>query len=184
KATKPVQPGTLARLLVDHGHLTETQGERLAGGPLPASRKSASHSGVLGLEPIGQTPAKTAKVPVKSQAEVDRAAEELGLAPLHDEPKPAAKMASAAAVGKPAAPVKPAAAPQAKPKEKLVPVVDGLMPLEELPSTATKPTAAKASQSTITKSKPTAGSTSTIAKAKSSAAPVAPLVEGLAPLPG
>ena len=56
KATKPVQPGTLARLLVDHGHLTETQGERLAGGPLPASRKSASHSGVLGLEPGFEPP--------------------------------------------------------------------------------------------------------------------------------
>ena len=182
KATKPVQPGTLARLLVDHGHLTETQGERLVGAALPASKKSASHSGVLGLEPIGETPTKPAKAPVKSQAEIDRAAAELGLAPIHEEPKPAAK-ATSAAVTKPAAPVKPATAPQAKPKEKLVPAVDGLMPLEELPGT--KPAAVKASPSTITKTKPaTSASPSTIAKAKSSAAPVAPLVEELAPLPG
>ena len=61
KATKPVQPGTLARLLVDHGHLTETQGERLAGAALPASKKSASHSGVLGLEPIGETAGETSE---------------------------------------------------------------------------------------------------------------------------
>ena len=75
KAAKPVSPGTVARLLVDHGHLTEAQGERLAGAPLPASKKSASHSSsVLGLEPIGESPSKVAKAPAKSQAEIDQAA--------------------------------------------------------------------------------------------------------------
>src|SRR6188768_671824 len=109
KATKPVSSGTLARLLVDNGHLTETQGERLAGAALPASKKSSSSSGVLGLEPIGEAPAKpappspkpVAKAPSKSQAEIDLAAEEIGLAPIPNEPKPTAKPAPTPAAPKP-----------------------------------------------------------------------------------
>ena len=176
KATKPVSPGTLARLLVDNGHLTESQGERLAGTALPASKKSASHSGVLGLEPIGEAPVKPAKPvakgPTKSQAEIDRAAADLGLALLPDEQKLGSKTAPAVTT-KPAAPAKPVLPP--KPKELLAAGIDGLMPLEELPSPVTKPAAAKA--------KPTVSTTpSTVAKNKAATPPVAPLVEGLAPL--
>lgn len=175
KATKPTAPGTIARLLVDHGHLTETQGERLAGGPLPASKKSASQSAILGLEPIGEAPAK-AKAPVKSQAAIDQAAAALGLAPIHESPKPAARPASA----KPAAPTK-AAASAATTVSGLT-AIDGLMPLEELPLATTSPKpAAKPSPSTITKAKPApSASPSTIGKAK--AASAATIVDGLAPL--
>src|SRR5258706_12495048 len=66
KAAKPVAAGTVARLLVDRGHLTAAQGERLIGGPLPpakeakpaaaAAKTSASSSSILGLEPIGPDP--------------------------------------------------------------------------------------------------------------------------------
>src|SRR5687768_3910990 len=104
KAAKPVSPATIARVLVDHGHLTEAQGERLAGTALPASKKSASHSGVLGLEPIGDVPKPpqpgpkpAAKSPPKSQVEIDRAAADLGLAPIHEAPKSPAKTIPAAA---------------------------------------------------------------------------------------
>src|SRR5689334_20183048 len=109
KATRPAQPGTIARLLVDHGHLTEPQAERLIGGPLPASKKSSSHSGVLGLEPIGPAPTKqatapkpAASAPSKSQPDIGLAAAELGLAPIHDAPK----SSPATAATKPAAPAK------------------------------------------------------------------------------
>jgi outer membrane protein assembly factor BamB len=175
KATKPTAPGTIARLLVDHGHLTETQGERLAGGPLPASKKSASHSGVLGLEPIGEAPLKAVKTPVKPQVEIDQAAAALGLAPIQESSKSAPKPAPA----KPAAAAKPPLPATAHASG--LTAIDGLMPLEELPTPA-KP-AAKSSPSTITKNKPAPSSSpSTIAKAKSAPAPAAALVEGLAPL--
>ncbi|MGI8978028.1 MAG: PQQ-binding-like beta-propeller repeat protein [Pirellulaceae bacterium] len=155
KATKPVAPGTIARLLVDHGHLTEAQGERLVGAPLPASKKSSSHSGVLGLEPIGEkpkppqpAPKPAVKSPSKSQAEIDLAAADLGLAPIHEAPKSAVK-------------TNPAPAPAPKPAG---------------PS--------KAAPSTITKAKPApSGTPSSIAKAKAAPAPAAaPLFEELAPL--
>ncbi|MFN0018054.1 MAG: PQQ-binding-like beta-propeller repeat protein [Pirellulaceae bacterium] len=190
KATKPVSSGTLARLLVDNGHLTETQGERLSGAALPASKKSSSSSGVLGLEPIGETPAKpappspkpAAKAPSKTQAEINLAAEAIGLAPIQNEPKPAAKPAPAAAVPKPTSPAKPAAAPQAKPMA-IVSPIDGLMALDDIPSAAVKP-APKPPASPPAKPKTAAaGSPSTIARSKAAPAPAAaPLIDGLEPL--
>lgn len=180
KATKPVSPAILARLLVDKGHLTEKQGERLAESALPASKQSSSSSGVLGLEPIGPTPAKPAagpkpapKVSSKSQAEIDLAAAELGLAPIHQSPQ-------AAAPAKPAPPAKPTASTPVKPKPKVATPIEGLMPLEEL-STPTKQPAAKAQPGATAKAKPAAGAPGGTGKGK--AAPTtAPLIEGLEPL--
>src|SRR5690349_17971912 len=66
KSAKPVAAATVARLLVDRGHLTVAQGERLLGGPLPpakeskpaaaAAKTSSSSSSILGLTPIGPEP--------------------------------------------------------------------------------------------------------------------------------
>jgi outer membrane protein assembly factor BamB len=137
KAARPVSPGTLARLLVDHGHLTEAQGERLAGMSLPASKKSASHSGVLGLEPIGApqpaAPKTVAKSPAKSQAEIDAAAAALGLAPIHEAPKPAPKSTPAKPMTKPAATASASTIAKAKPLPTAAPLLEGLEALSPLP---------------------------------------------------
>jgi hypothetical protein len=102
KSAKPVAPQTLVKLLVDKGHLTAIQGQKMLGTtapnsappPLPAAKKPAPAA----LEPLG---------PI----------DDLGLAPLDDlltplPPEPAAPAKPATAPAKPAA--KPAAPSPAK----------------------------------------------------------------------
>ena len=218
KSAKPISAAAVAKTLVEHGHLTAAQGERLVGAPLPAAApkeqakpaappaKSTSSSDILGLAPLGEAPVSKpappkppAKAPSKSQAEIDLLAAEMGLAPIHDEPPrpaptPSPPASKPAAPAKAAAPAKPAAPPP-RPKEKVVSLVEGLMPLDDaLVPAAKQPSAvpaatAKAAPSksaVISAGKPATASPSTITKAKAAPAPEPKLegLEPLSPLPG
>ena len=149
--TKPISPATIARLLVEKGHLTVLQAEGLLGGPLPQANKPPTPSSLpeatpmgldLGLAPLEQIPAPTGPSisNAAKPADATTALEplELGLLDLLplDEPAPAtAKVAPkvrplpAAATNKLPAP-KPAAAPLG-PSAALTPLppLDGLEPL-------------------------------------------------------
>ena len=131
KAAKPVAPQTLAKLLVDKGHLTAVQSQRILGTPAaataaPAAAKPAAIAGLEPLAPVddlGLTPL-----------------DDLSLTPLPDSPAP---VKPAAAPAKPAA--KPAAAP-AKPAPappKPAPPLDdlSLTPLDDLLGPAPAPAA-------------------------------------------
>lgn len=211
KAARPVSAASVARLLVDRGHLTTAQGERLVGGPLPAAApkqeekgakttapKSSSSSGVLGLEPLGDAPAAefaksssqpAVRAPSESQ-EIDLLAGALGLAPI-EPPKPAGKPPLSG--NKLPSPARPPSAPQAKPKENVPSLVEGLLPLDDFPVPSPKPAPApKApfkgapSKSGIgSTGKPAAASPAAIAKTKPAVVPEAGIqgLDPLAPLP-
>jgi len=158
KSAKPVAPQTLAKLLVDKGHLTAVQSQRLLGAaPAPAAAKKPAPAA---LEPLGP-------------------ADDLGLTPLDDlltplPPEPAAAPAKpAAAPAKPAAkaasPAKPAAAAPVKSAAALDDL--GLTPLDDLLT----PDPAPAKPAAPTPTKPTA-------PAKSPAAS-APAAKAKAPAP-
>lgn len=122
KSAKPVAPQTLAKLLVDKGHLTAVQSQRLLG-TVPAAAAPTKKAAPAALEPLG---------PI----------DDLGLAPLEDllaplPPEPAAAPSkSAAAPAKPAAkPAAPAKAAPANPpaaKAKAPAPVQELQPLDDL----------------------------------------------------
>ncbi|HUE69465.1 MAG TPA: hypothetical protein VMP01_01140, partial [Pirellulaceae bacterium] len=137
---KPVSAAAIARLLVEKGHLTAVQAEKLLGAPLaparpplPSAAETKPMESDLGLAPLQEIPAPTgtpAAAP-KKPAEATTALEPLDLGlldllPLDEKPKPAV-----AAVPKPAAPVKkvpPAKPPAAAPLTPLSPL-DTLEPL-------------------------------------------------------
>src|SRR5262245_47131895 len=99
KAAKPVAPQTLAKLLIDKGHLTAKQGQQLLGAA-PAAAVA---------------PAKSAPAPLPPLPQQDMLAplDDLSMMPLDDllTPAPAPAAKPAAAPAKPAAPAKAAIAP-------------------------------------------------------------------------
>lgn len=137
KAAKPVAPQTLAKLLVEKGHLTAVQGQKLLGAAPAPSAAAPKKIAPAALEPLGSADDLS-----------------MGLAPLDDmesplpEPAqpaaPAVKPAAKQAAPKPAAKA-PAAKPQAaQPVEELQPLdelqplgdmqpLDDLQPLDEAP---------------------------------------------------
>jgi outer membrane protein assembly factor BamB len=166
KAAKPVAPQTLAKLLVEKGHLTAAQGQRILGAA-PAPAPATKPAPIAGLEPLaplddlGLTPL-----------------DDLSLTPLPDAPAPAKP---AAAPARPAA--KPAAAP-AKPAPaapaKLAPLDDlSLTPLDDLLGPAPAP-AKPAAPATKTIPKPAATAP---AKPAAPVKPAAPAAKAKAPAP-
>jgi outer membrane protein assembly factor BamB len=169
KAAKPVAPQTLAKLLVEKGHLTAAQGQRILGtsaaAPALAAAKSAAPAGLEPLAPIddlGLTPL-----------------DDLSLTPLPDAPVPAKPAASPAKhAAKPAAaPAKPATAAPAKPAAPLDDL--SLTPLDDLlgPAPAPAQQAAPASKS-IPKPAATAP-----AKPAAPSKPVTPAAKAKVPAP-
>ena len=160
KAAKPVAPQTLAKLLIEKGHLTAAQSQRVLGTTpaTPPAPAAAKHSAPAGLQPLGP-------------------ADDLGLtplddllAPLPDAPAPAKPAAAPAKpAAKPAAaPAKPAAAAPAKPAAPLDDL--SLTPLDDLlgPLPAPAQPAASASKSVT---RPAAAKPAAATPAKPAAAP-------------
>src|SRR5262245_59230542 len=76
-ATKPVSAATIARLLVEKGHLTAVQAERLLGTPLRSAAPAAASPA-----PVGHNSQPVQSLPETKLLEPD----ELGLAPLDEGP--------------------------------------------------------------------------------------------------
>ncbi|QDU28190.1 outer membrane biogenesis protein BamB [Anatilimnocola aggregata] len=142
-AKQPIVPATIAKLLVDKGHLTPNQAYRLldAGGTASAAPKPAAPAPAT--KPAGASAIqKPAAAPVHSSSALD----DLGLAPLDDLPEPPAKGPAKPAVNQAvAAPAKPAGAKPAPavvkaPADTPFALDDlGLAPLDDLPELPATP---------------------------------------------
>ena len=160
-ATKPVSAASIARLLVEKGHLTAVQAERLLGSPLhPAVHGPTSASATApatASAPVPPRPQPIEPLPETKLLEPD----ELGLAPLEDVP----------------ASTKKAPQPAAASTDSLEPLELGLlnlMPLNE----ATAPAAPKSAAAT-----PGTAPKRPAAQVRAPAAPVKkPLAPPLTPL--
>ncbi|WP_425613759.1 PQQ-binding-like beta-propeller repeat protein [Anatilimnocola sp. NA78] len=172
-AKQPIAPSAITKLLVDKGHLTAGQAQRLldAGGATNGAAKAAAPVAATTSAIQKAAPAKpiapkpvVAKAPVAPAASNSSVLDDLGLAPLDDLPEtpaPAAKASAAAVATKPAAaksaiaktPAAPAPAASSSSLDDL-----GLAPLDDLPELpATKPnTPAPANKAVAAPAKPAA----------------------------
>ncbi len=138
-AARPVSAVSIARLLVEKGHLTAVQAEKLLGVPLPPAKPAPSSlaetrpmDAELGLAPLQKAAAPVAASAAKPNkpADATTALEPLDLGlldlmPLDEPAQQAAPARPAAAPQRPAAPLKKL--PRARP-----PAASPLMPLEGL----------------------------------------------------
>lgn len=145
KATKPVLPAAIVKLLVERGHLTATQGEWLLTSPAASASSVAPVAALeeltllsddLGLAEDTPPPQPAAKPAPPAKPAALPTAKSLAAAPPAAKPGAASK--SAIAKTKPPAPKPKAPAPK-QPVEELqelveLPSTDELTPLEELPS--------------------------------------------------
>jgi outer membrane protein assembly factor BamB len=125
-ATRPVSAATVAKLLVEKGHLTTVQAERLLGTPL----KPAVGGPPVAASTASLSPAEPNRLPPPSLTETKpMELNELGLAPLEEAPRAPSK-----------------ASPPVRPVTEALEPLDlellGLMPLDDAPAPASPKPAA------------------------------------------